>query len=156
MTLGYSLDTSALVEPWVRHYPHEVFPAFWDNLDKLVHAGRAACIDEVRVELAKKDDDLLAWVTAREALFQDLDDDVQRATAAILAHPEYRKLAANAIGRDRADAFVIGLAQVRGATVVTYEKSASKKVKIPDVCNGLRVPCISMVELMRREGWKFR
>jgi hypothetical protein len=57
-------------------------------------------------------------------------------------------------------AYVIALARLRNGTVVAQETSAAEKHKpkkdhyIPDVCRELGVPCINLLGLMRREGWK--
>jgi hypothetical protein len=62
---------------------------------------------------------------------------------------------------ESADAYVIALAQIHGGTVVTQETTAAEKRNskqthfIPDVCRDLGVPCINLLGLMRREGWKF-
>ena len=54
-----------------------------------------------------------------------------------------------------ADPFVIALALEEGLTVVTYEQRKPTKPRIPDVCDALEVPCISLVELFRNEKWTF-
>jgi uncharacterized protein DUF4411 len=46
--------------------------------------------------------------------------------------------------------------QVNGCTVVTDENSRPTRPRIPDVCGGLGIPCINMLELIRAEGWKYR
>ena len=40
MVNAYVLDTSALIGAWVRTYPPEHFPNFWDNLDVMAQSGR--------------------------------------------------------------------------------------------------------------------
>lgn len=37
--MTYSVDTSALIEAWVRNQPPDVFPSVWLELDKLIAAG---------------------------------------------------------------------------------------------------------------------
>ncbi|MBN9690072.1 MAG: DUF4411 family protein [Verrucomicrobia bacterium] len=62
---------------------------------------------------------------------------------------------------EEADAYVIALAKLRGGIVVTQETPAAEKRNpkrthfIPDVCRELGIACISLIGLMRREGWKF-
>ena len=58
---SYCIDTSAILDGWVRHYPIDTFPALWDRLDRLVDSGRLCTSDEVLRELEAKDDDALAW-----------------------------------------------------------------------------------------------
>lgn len=63
---------------------------------------------------------------------------------------------------DEADRYVIALAKLQGWAVVTHETPARSKKHalrthfIPDVCRALAVPCIDLLELMRRESWSFR
>ena len=64
MAPRYSLDTSALIEPWKRLYPYDVFPAFWDHMAGLFASGGAIMIDQVRIEIEKRDDELQRWVLA--------------------------------------------------------------------------------------------
>lgn len=61
---------------------------------------------------------------------------------------------------EEADAYVIALAKLQDGIVVTQETSAAEKRNpkrthfIPDVCRELGLPCISLLGLMRREGWR--
>jgi hypothetical protein len=59
--------------------------------------------------------------------------------------------------RNRADPFVIAVAGLRGATVVTGEGSdgTADRPKIPFVCSQLRIPCIRLLDVIRAEGWSF-
>jgi hypothetical protein len=154
--LIYCIDTSALLEGWDRYYPPEVFPSVWDNLDNLVVDGKLIASDEVLAELLVKGDLLAAWVTARPTMFVAPDAAVQAAVTDILS--TYPKLIDPARQRSMADPFVIAVAQVRGAAVVSLEKPvgpASDKVKIPNVCQGLGIPCMPLLDMFRREGWTF-
>ena len=56
-----------------------------------------------------------------------------------------------------ADFFLVAHALAGGYTVVTHEvKSNSvKRIKIPDVCNGLGLHCITPYEMLRTEKAKF-
>ena len=62
---------------------------------------------------------------------------------------------------EEADAYVIALAQGHDGIVVTQETPASEKRNprrthfIPDVCRDLGIPCINLLGLIRREGWRF-
>jgi len=69
----------------------------------------------------------------------------------------HQLLVKNMKGRNRADPFVIGVAQMLGATVVTGEggDGNAHRPKIPYVCNQLGVKCIRLLEVVRAEGWQF-
>ena len=59
--------------------------------------------------------------------------------------------------RNRADPFVIALAELRGATVVTGEGSdgTERRPKIPYVCQQRDIPCIRFLQFIQDEGWTF-
>jgi uncharacterized protein DUF4411 len=153
--VDYSIDTSSLVEAWHRRYPVDVFPALWDGIDRLISSPRLLASDEVFQEIKKKDDDLYEWVKARPGLFRPLDREIQAAVREVLRR--FPRLINTQRGRNQADPFVIALAQVEHGTVVTNEVHLGSidRPRIPDVCDALGVPCINVLGLIRREGWRF-
>jgi len=152
--LKYSLDTSALLEAWVRRYPQDLFPTLWDRLRDAADSGVIGASEEVLREVEKKDDGLHDWLRARAAVVVPTDDRVQRTVREVLAAAP--RLMGARSGRNTADPFVIAAAQVHGLTVVTQEGLGSvARPKIPDVCNQLGVSHIDIVEVFRREGWRF-
>jgi len=153
MAPRYSLDTSALVEPWNRLYPPDVFPAFWVQMAALFSSGSAVMIDQVGIEIAKKDDALQKWVGKNAArAFRPMAAAVQADVTTILtAHPRLIRP-----GHGDADPFVIALARSSSLVVVTEEKTRSlANPKIPDVCLALGVPYTNVVGMMREQGWRF-
>lgn len=152
--MGYCFDTSALIECWTRSYPPDIFPGLWLKLDQLIAEQQILCPEEVRVELARQDDDLAKWCKDRPRLFLELDDAVQVATSQVLAqHPLLMKATKN---RNGADPFVIATARVRSFTVVTEEQGGTDtKPKIPSVCHALGVPCVNVLQFLREQGWSF-
>jgi hypothetical protein len=152
--MAYCFDTSGLIECWSRSYPPDVFPGLWVKLDELITQQQVLCPEEVRIELARQDDELAKWIDARPHMFVPLDDAIQRATSEVLArHPLLMKATKN---RNGADPFVIATARVKSLTVVTEEKGGTgTKPKIPSVCQALSVPCINVLSFLRDQGWSF-
>jgi hypothetical protein len=151
----YSIDTSALLDGWIRYYPPDVFPPVWDRLSVLIEDDRMIAPDEVREELKRKLDGVHKWARGQKKLFVPLDPNVQAAAAEVLrAHP---RLIDNRADRTSADPFVIAIARTRGAIVVTGERRTDslKRPNIPDVCQAIGVPCLGMMELFRKEKWTF-
>jgi hypothetical protein len=149
--VSYSIDTSALMEAWVRHYPPDVFPTLWQQIEKLVEAGRLLAIDEVLREVERKSDDLHDWAKQHAGMFISTDEAIMQRAGAVVN--QFPSLAEAQSQRGKADPFVIALALERNLIVVTAERSKPTKPRIPDVCRQLQVPCISLIELFRREGW---
>ncbi len=154
--MRYSIDTSALLEAWRRQYPPDVIPALWDGLDNLIRSGDLKATEEVLHELERKDDDVFQWARSRRALFVEIDAPIQTAVQAILR--DHRKLLDTRKSRSGADSFVIALAQLNNATVVTNERmtGSADRPNIPDVCGALRIRCINILGLIREQGWVFR
>jgi hypothetical protein len=155
--MTFTMDTSGFIGAWDRAYPPDVFPGLWEAFDQMIADGDLRAIQEVGVELRRKSDALRDWANSRPSLFVPLDADIQLAIRDVLL--SYPKLAAKMRGRDPADPFVIAHAKARGLIVVTNEKTAlgnPNRPKIPDVCSLLGVPCINLLDLIRRQGWKFR
>lgn len=151
----HSFDTSSLLNGQRDLLPPEVFPTMWNNVQAMIDTGDVRCIDVVRDELTRRDDQVSAWAKTQADLFVPLTLDVQVATRGVLAaHPELMGVGG---GRNAADPFVIGLAVARGGTVVTEETPRGRidRPRIPDVCDALGVPWTNLVGFVRLQGWRF-
>jgi hypothetical protein len=152
--LHYSIDTSAILDSWVRWHPPDIFRSLWINIEKMIDDGAIRATDEVREELSKKQDDVYEWAKNKDNLFIPLTPDIQRASRTILSR--FQKLVGASRERSQADAFVIALAMVENCTVITGEPYGDEnKPKIPFVCNQYNIPCINMVGLIREQNWRF-
>ena len=65
---------------------------------------------------------------------------------------EFTALAKERLGRMRADGFVIALAQWKQLTVVTAENRRGPE-KIPNICDAKGIECVSLADMIQREGW---
>lgn len=152
----YCVDTSALIDGLERYYPESSFPSLWVKVDELIDAGRFICSDEVIEEAINKDLPAKVWCQQRgpDAKFcVPTDANVAAAVQVVLGlHPMLVKP-----GRHRADSFVVAVANMRGACVVTGEghDGTARKPKIPYVCTQMGIDCIRLTELIGREGWVF-
>lgn len=153
--MDYSIDTSSLLDGRVRYYPPDVFPQVWVRIEELVDRGVLCATEEVKVELAKQDDEVYNWACAHAHMFVPIDEEIQRVVSNILAG--YAELVDTRRNRSGADAFVIALAQVKRCAVVTGEKLTNNpnRPHIPDVCRGLGIRCLTILELFRELGWRF-
>jgi Domain of unknown function (DUF4411) len=153
--VGYVFDTSSLIGAWVRTYPPDSFPVVWDRMDGLAISGNLLVPEEVYEELKAQDDDLLAWVKQRsDAIVVPTSRAVMLEARAILA--DHEGLTKSGTGRGKADPFVIALARLKSRPVVTQEQGGSAtKPRIPFVCRTRGIACMSMLEVIRAEGWRF-
>ena len=101
--------------------------------------------------------ELVAWAKARPRLFVPLADVIAEAQQIQNRFPGLLDPKAE---YEEADAYVIALAKLKDAVVVTQETPALEKKNpkrthfIPDVCREMGIHCINFLGLMRREGWK--
>ena len=155
----YSIDTSAILDAWVRYYPYDTFPSFWNRFKTLAESREVIATELIEHELSKKDDGCHKWFKQNglNDFFIELTDSIQNAVTDILKNPNYQRLVEDRKGTYSADPFVIALAKVEDLIVVTGEKETNNlaKPKIPDVCNDMGIEYINILDLMRREGWQF-
>lgn len=152
----YSGDSSALIDGLERYYPEKQFPALWVRVDELIAAGRFVISDEVHDELKRKDEAARTWCeTRKDAIVVPTDAEIVAAVRLVLKdHP---LLVKDMKGRNRADPFVIAVASVKGAVVVTGEGNdgTATRPKIPYVCGQTGIECCRFLDLIKREGWSF-
>ena len=150
----YCVDTSSIIEAWSRTYPIDVFPGFWRDFDLLIQAERLCAPDEVRKELLRKEDDLASWAAHQQGFFIPFDSRQQARLVYIMDNYEF--IVKNTKQKHAADPHVIALAWEEKYTIVTEEGiGGPSKTRIPDVCRAIGVKDISILDLMRRESWKY-
>lgn len=147
----YCIDTSSLIEAWERRYPRENFPSFWAKLEGLVEAGRLISSQEVLAEIERKADSLYDWAKAHSDIFLELSEEVQTTVGDLLSRHE--KMVDSSKGKSAGDPWVVATAKVNKAIVVTEEGRGPRK--IPDVCAAEGIECVTVLGLIRREGWTF-
>jgi hypothetical protein len=152
----YLLDADTLITADRRYYPMARFPVFWEWLRHNGAIGNVKIPREQYDEIVAGRGELVDWLRQRETadalLFAEESDPelVARVTgegyAADLDDSEIET-----IGRDP---FLIAhaLRDQADRCVVSFEVSAPAKQranrKVPDVCHGLGVRCITLFELI--------
>lgn len=158
----YSVDTNVFMDWWERRYPPDIFISLRERFEHLVNEGKIFAPKIVLTEIERvASRELKNWAKARSGIFLPHDESIQLEVGKIIDRflindPDSLY--------EEADPFVIALAKSQGFTVVTHETSVKLKtpskryperVYIPDVCSRLNIPCIELIEVMRREGWTF-
>ena len=152
--MKYSIDTSALLDAWVRYYPPDVFTSIWDRLSAIANSEILQATEEVLFELEKKDDGIFDWAKAHTDMFVPLNDHIQIEVSNILHN--YPRLVDTRRERSGADPFVIALAKLESSSVITSERKTGRldKPNIPDVCIDLGIRCLHPLEMFRELGWR--
>lgn len=146
--MAYLFDSNTILEAKNRYYKFEVCPAFWNWLILERKRGNVLSIEAVKSELY--DPDAKQWAASHHEFFQPNDLTRMHDVSAWVASQIRFTSATKNYFLSRADPRIIAYALVHGHTVVTQEVSAPKgsKVKIPDVCIGLSIPCVNTFEVL--------
>lgn len=161
MALGdrYSIDTSALIDWWVRYYPPTAFGGLLPRVEQLIAEGRLRASREVRDELEKGNDACFGWTRKQADLFVESDVAIQSVVSSLMEQYFNPENPDKGIGG--ADPFVIALAAVQEPepwVVVTGERPGSAdNPKIPWVCRNFRprpIRTIGFLELIVEESWQ--
>lgn len=111
-------------------------------------------------ELAAGSDELATWAAALgSGFFLKPDAKVLPAlsqTSTRVTGQRYQPAAVNTFLQE-ADYYLISHALAHGQTVVTHEVAAAspKRIKIPNVCIGLSVKCVTPFEMLRQTRARF-
>lgn len=158
--MAYLIDSNVFIQAKNLHYGFDFCPAFWDWLVEQNDIGKVASIEKVADELHAGDDELAQWAAARGGdFFLSPDDTVLSAllTVSDWASGSRYQSAAVSTFLQVADSWLIAHALVLNRAVVTHEVPADSalKIKIPNACLGLGIPCVNPYEMLRRERARF-
>lgn len=156
----YCLDANVLIQAWQKYYSPKICPDYWDRLNELGKAGIIFLPSMVYEEITRTEDELSDWLKKSDIPKEAINEDVTNKLKLIYSSdPKHKLLADNTKGRSLADPWLIAHAMSRGAIVVTKEemitRADSKKVKIPNVCKNMGVPCIDDFEFIHQLHFKF-
>lgn len=158
--MTYLIDANVFIQAKNLHYGLDFCPAFWDWLIRENAAGKVASIEKVRDEINGGEDDLSRWVQSLDGgFFLPVDGAVssQFQVVSTWVSGQRYEPAAISLFLQVADFYLVAHAKAHGSTIVTHERHSDsiKKVKIPDVCIGLGISCITPYEMLRRERARF-
>lgn len=118
---------------------------------------------EVREEIRQGDDELVPWAKGRKTMFKAPDKEQLECVKEIEAI--FPSLVDPSKQTPQADPFVVALAHCgtkaevsslfQRKRIVVTEERRTRPHGIPQVCAHYNIECISLMDLFRREGWKF-
>ena len=160
MSCTYLLDANVFIQAHRILYPFDVFPTFWEWLEKENEKGIIASIEPVYKELNNSSDAdrLSEWSKSinKESWFLPVENQECQKEFKLIANWTYKNKQYNDTAKaqflDIVDSLIIAKAKSLGITVVTQEKPApgsKSKIFIPDVCNEFGVPYIDLLQLFR-------
>lgn len=152
---NYVFDANCFIEPWNKFYSYDFFDTYWDKFIK-PHCDKEKILvqREIYDEILKKDDKLKKWFKECDISIVETDVEITKEVAKI--NNKFPNLTKESKGRSLADPFVIAIAKLRNATVVTMEHEGTElKPKIPYVCKKLGVKCIDLYQFIKKNKVKF-
>ncbi|MGH7553310.1 MAG: DUF4411 family protein [Longimicrobiales bacterium] len=158
--MPYLLDANVFIQAKNLHYGFDFCPAFWDWIDRENKERRVYCIERVGDELRAGADELAQWAEQmRDRLFPAPEPSLLAALPRVSTWVTSQTYSAAAVNTflHVADYYLVSQALARGDVVVTHEHPANSvnKVKIPNVCIGLGVKCMTPYEMHRAERARF-
>jgi hypothetical protein len=158
--MAYLLDANVFIEAKNRHYGFDFCPAFWDWLIDNNGAGKVFSVEKVGDELDAGSDPLAEWASERGPEFFLRPDNAMLAKLGLVSGwvtGQTYDPAALSTFLAAADFYLVAQALARGDIVVTHEipDGARKRIKIPNVCIGLGVKCVTPFEMLRKEKARF-
>lgn len=158
--MAYLLDADMFIRAKNLHYGFDFCPAFWDWLVQQNQGGQVYSIERVGDELLAGDDELANWAGDRDDdFFLPPDAALLPALAKVsnwVTNQSYDQAAVSTFFQ-KADYYLVAQAYASQHTVVTHEipSTSSRKIKIPDVCIGLSIKCMTPYEMLKKERARF-
>jgi len=158
----YCLDSNVLIQAWQKYYSPNICPDYWDILNSFGKQDKVFIPAQVFEEITRTEDNLTDWLKTSHIPVRRINQQVTKCLQEIYATDENHKyLVDNVKGRSLADPWVIAHAIFENATVVTKEEKITalnkkkNKIKIPDVCDNMKVRCINDFKLIDELGIRF-
>lgn len=158
--MAYLLDANIFIQAKNLHYGFDFCPAFWDWLILKNSNNHVFSIEKVGDELIAGNDTLADWAQQRGSIFfLKPDEKILPALGSVsswVVNQNYESTAVNTFLQD-ADYYLISHALAYRYIVITHETpgASRKRIKIPDVCIGLGIKCMSPYEMLRLERARF-
>lgn len=164
--MNYCIDTNTLIHSWRFWYAQQTHPTLWDAFADLGRSGTLKMPEQVLQELGEREDSLYEWCKARKnVLVYEATDETEEAYRDLVN--QYPDMVGRlGMGSNYADLYVVAVAMVEGATVVTDEdhgfkfdpnrrRRSRKNFKVTNVCLEHDIPLIRAYDVLRKEGWVF-
>jgi hypothetical protein len=158
--MTYLLDANVFMQAKNLHYGLDFCPAFWDWLVESNAAGKVFSIEKVGDEIEAGSDELTDWAAGRgPGFFLKPDAEVVPALGRVSSWVTGQGYESAAVSTflQVADYYLVAHALAHFHTVVTHETAAfsAKRVKLPNVCIGLEIKCMTPYEVLRVERARF-
>ena len=158
--MAYLLDANVFIQVKNLHYGLDFCPSFWDWLILSNDKQKVFSIEKVGDEIEAGNDELAEWAEQRGPdFFLKPDSSMLSALGKVSAWvtvQNYDPAAVNAFFQV-ADYYLVAFAIGHEHVIVTHEiaSPSTKRIKIPNVCIGLGIKCLTPYEMLRKEQARF-
>ncbi len=146
----YCLDANVLIQAWQKYYAPSICLTYWEMLSDFGKVDKLFMPELVYEEITRTEDDLSDWLKSSNIPIRKIDEEVTKHLQDIY----------NTKQRSIADPWVIAHAIKEGAVIFTKEEKVtalnSKKIKIPNVCDNMKVSWINDFQLVSELGLVFK
>ena len=158
--MAYLLDANVLISAKNLYYGFDFCPGFWDWILRSHDLGLVRSVEKVGDEVRAVDDDLSEWAKLRGPAFFAPPEPADLPALKTVSHwARQQDYEATAISTflQSGDYYLVSQALAGHHTVVTHEvpSASPKKIKIPNVCIGLEIKCITPFDMLRSERARF-
>lgn len=148
----FVVDASVWISLWEEHYPPDLFPTLWRQLQRHCTTGRVRVPREVMAEVGEQRS-VMQWLRAINPTVVVNPTPPVIAIARVLRE-QYPELTAGEAAGASADPWLVALAEHHEWWVATEEKPGSNasRMKIPDVCAARDVEFIRTLPMLKALG----
>jgi hypothetical protein len=135
-----------------------VFPSIWVAVESFFKETSVFSCEEVYLEIKEQEDDLSEWADDDKKAFLQPTEEVNDEMSNVMSR--FPNLAAKGASLNRADPWVLSVARVSGAVVVTDEqpdgnRRATLPPKLPNACEALSIAWIRPIDFLAEMKIKF-
>lgn len=154
------IDANVIIDANAHYYSMEFCPGFWDWLAVALADGSVALIPAVRDELTPRNPLLSRWLQEEARVSapptQTALTDAHRTVRSAIRQMDCAPASVQQFLAG-ADFQLVAYAVAGNHRVVTREipedpRKRNKRLKIPDLCDRLAVPCIGPFQMLREHG----
>ena len=157
--MTYVFDTNSFIV--LGNYYKDQFPTLWKKINDKVKSGEIISVKEVfnEIESYGPETELKEWVRENKKIFHSMTEEEGQTVFGIFKrYPKFQNMIKKkslAKGRYVADPFIVAKAiHIKGA-VVSEETIQKNGIKIPNLCEIKRIPCLKLKEFMEKQNWRF-
>ncbi len=148
----YVFDTCSFIK--LEHtYPIKHFPSVWAYFDQMISDEKIHSSYVIYKEILNGKDIILNWAKANSSIFKPVTLEIQQEAKNIVN--KYPSILDYKRAKSGADPFIIAMAKTNNHILVTEETLSGNPLpkKIPDICKLLNIPCIDLLNVIKRENF---